>query len=64
MDNDTKEYEVKLLIEYWVTVEADSKKDAEDKAYMEYDEWAQTATLYSAEAYEIEQDLDTDEDEE
>lgn len=60
----SNEYEVKVMIEYWVTVEADDKKDAEDKAYMEYDEWLHTGTLYSAEAYPVPQDLDEDEDSE
>jgi len=64
MDNKTKKYEVKVLIEYWVDVEASSEAEAQEMAYMEYDEWAKTATLYSAEAHEVEQDLDTDTDEE
>jgi hypothetical protein len=58
------EYEVKIMIEYWVTVEADSEEQAQEKAYMEYDEWLHTGTLYSAEAYPIRQDLDNDEDSE
>jgi len=49
-------YEVKVMMEYWVIVEADSKKEAEDAGYMEYDEWMHTGTLYSSEAFLMEED--------
>ena len=58
------EYEVKIMMEYWVTVKAECSKDAEEKAYLEYDEWLHTGTLYSADAYPVRQDLDEDEDSE
>ena len=48
------------MIEYWVTVEADTEEQAQEKAYLEYDEWLHTGTLYSAEAYPVRQDLDED----
>jgi hypothetical protein len=54
-----KEYEVKVVIEYWVTVEADNTKEACDKAYMEYQDWEQTATLVEYHAYPVPQDLDS-----
>lgn len=57
-----EEYEVKVVIEYWVTVEADNTKEACDKAYMEYQDWEQTATLVEYHAYPVPQDLDNDEE--
>lgn len=57
-----KEYEVKVVMEYWVTVEADSPNEACEKAYLEYHDWEQTATLVEYKAYE--QHLDSNEDEE
>ena len=57
-----KTYEVKVIIEYWVDVEAENTTEACDKAYLEYDEWLHTGTLVEYHAYE-QQDLDNEDTE-
>ena len=51
-----KEYEVKVVIEYWVNVEAENETEACDKGYEEYEDWLHTGTLKDWQAYEKETD--------
>jgi hypothetical protein len=51
-----KEYEVKVVMEFWVTVEADTPEQAEAKGYLDYEEFLHTGTLYEVQAYEAAQD--------
>jgi len=54
MDNETKKYEVKVLIEYWMDVEASSEAEAVTNAYHAHDGLTTLVTQFSAEAYEAE----------
>lgn len=58
-------YEVKVMVEYWVTLEADSEEQAKHDAYYTeaFEEYKHTGELHSTKAYLIRQDLDEDEDE-
>ena len=61
-DTQTKRYEVKVVMEYWVhDIEANSKDEAKEMAYMQYQDWEHTATLYDYEAFELSEDLDDEE---
>jgi hypothetical protein len=55
-----KEYEVKVVMEFWVTVEADTPEQAEAKGYLDYEEFLHTGTLYEVQAYEAAQDEETE----
>lgn len=54
-------YEVKVMVEYWVTLEADSEEQAEHDAYYTevFEECQHTAELYSSKAYLIDDEDDS-----
>lgn len=59
-------YEVKVMVEYWVTLEADSKEQAQHDAYYTeaFEEYKHTGELYSTKAYLIDdEDLDNEDNE-
>lgn len=59
-------YEVKVMVEYWVTLEADSEEQAEHDAYYTdvFEECQHTGELYSSKAYLIDdEDLDNEDNE-
>ena len=57
IDNEvtTKRYEVKVVVEYWYEVEADSKEEAEAQGW-EYENYSYNGTVDSITVHELDDD--------
>jgi hypothetical protein len=55
LEQDTKRYFVKVIVEYEYEVEADSREEAEEQGW-DYQDYPYNASVYSIHAEELEED--------